>query len=510
MKTSLLKTLSYFSIGLFLTLVSCQPAKQKPNILFIAVDDLRPELGCYGVDYVKSPNIDRLASNGITFKQAYCQSAVCNPSRVSLMTGLRPSTTHVEDLNTNFRKIIPNAVTLPQYFGTNGYHTVAIGKLYHNIFPDTLSWTEPKMYVPDYPFDPDAVYRSEQSVAYQNGRKDKIKAAGNEKRYIDQFGQWYLKAHATECEDLHDEAYYDGAQTDMALLKLDELSKSDKPFFFGVGFYRPHLPFNAPKKYWDMYNPEDIPLAKDSLPPSGAPRMALNNLRELRGYVDFKNIQHPMDGRISKDDARHLKHGYLACVSYIDAQIGRLMDKLEELNMLDNTIIVLWGDHGWKLGEKGSWCKMTNYGIDTRVPLIVSTPELRNKGIKSEQFVEFVDIYQSLFQLAGLEIPTQLEGKSFTPIMDGTATEFKDAVYSQFYREGIWTRPDTINYTGYSVRNKEFLYVEWFSEANKELVAKELYDLTNDPMETNNLAEYEESKEYMEEMKELLYRIKYE
>lgn len=468
-------------------LLGCNNEPQRPNILFIAVDDLRPELGCYGVDYAISPHIDKLASNGITFTQAYCQSAVCNPSRVSLMTGMRPNTTGVTDLWTNFRDIIPEAVTLPQYLGQNGYHTVAIGKLYHNIFPDTLSWTEPKMYVKGFPFDPDATYCSEKSLAVQEERKQQYIENGIAKQRIDQFGEWYIKAHATECVDVPDNAYYDGAQTDMALEKIEELSKKDQPFFFGIGYYRPHLPFNAPKKYWDLYDPQEIPLAKDNYPPTNAPRMALNNLREIRGYIDFKEANHPMDGQISDEEARHLKHGYLACVSYVDAQIGRLMDKLEQLNLLDNTIIVLWGDHGWKLGEKGSWCKMTNYGIDTRVPLIVCTPEMQNKGLKSDRLVEFVDVFPSLCELTGTDIPSHLEGQSFVPLMTNPDQLWKDKVYSQFYREGIWTAPDSVNYNGYSVRTKDYLYVEWYSESSNELLEQELYDLKSDPDETVNI-----------------------
>lgn len=482
-------------------------AKEKikqPNFLFIAVDDLRPELGCYGIDYVKSPNIDQLAKNGMVFQQAYCQSAVCNPSRVSLMTGLRPSSTGVEDLQTNFRNIIPDAITLPQYLKENGYHTVAIGKIYHNIFPDSLSWSEPKLHVDNYPFDPDAVYRGAESVAYQEVRKKKILEAGQEKKYIDEFGQWYLKALATECEDLRDDEYYDGAQTDLALLKLEDLVKTDKPFFFGVGYYRPHLPFNAPKKYWDLYDRNEIPLALDNMPPENAPRMALNNLRELRGYVDFKDVKHPMDGQISDDEARKLKHGYLSSVSYIDAQIGRLLDKLEKLKIADNTVIVLWGDHGWKLGEKGSWCKMTNYGIDTRVPLIVSTPELRKNGKYSKQFVEFIDIYPTVCELAGVKIPENLEGISFMPILKDPEKTIKTEVYSQFYREGIWTAPDSVNYTGYSVRNNEFLYVEWYSESTGQMVADELYDLKNDPQETINIVREKSYQPTTESMNLLL------
>ncbi|MDX1702322.1 MAG: sulfatase-like hydrolase/transferase, partial [Melioribacteraceae bacterium] len=273
-------------ITIFL-LTNCSPSieEKPPNILFIAVDDLRPELGCYGTEYVKSPNIDRLAENGIVFTQTYCQSAVCNPSRASLLTGLRPDKIQVWDLRTDFRDISPDVVTLPQHFKNNGYNTVGIGTIYHNTLPDSLSWSEPKLHIEGYPFDPDAVYRLEENVASLEKRKQKIIAEGREQRYIDRLGEWYLKDVAYEIVDAPDDVYFDGAQTDVALEKIEELSTEAKPFFFAIGFYRPHLPFNVPKKYWDMYERENIPLAKNDFVPKDAPLMAINNLRELRGYT---------------------------------------------------------------------------------------------------------------------------------------------------------------------------------------------------------------------------------
>ncbi len=458
-RSLILKIWPFLSLS---TLFSCSSnvEKQPLNVLFIAVDDLRPELNCYGVNYVKSPNIDKIAENGVVFTRNFCQSAVSNPSRASLLTGLRPNSTGVLDLHTNFRNTIPNVITLPQYFKNNGYHSLAIGKIYHNTFPDTLSWSEPKLYLDNYPFDPDAVYRGQESIDFISKRKQEILLANKQEKYIDQFGQWYIKAKSTECEDLPDNAYYDGAQTDKALEKLEELKKLDKPFFFGVGYYRPHLPFNVPKKYWDLYNPDEIPLAENNFLPKNSPQMAINNLREIRGYNDYKDQPYPKDGYVSNENAVHLKHGYLASVSYIDAQIGRLMKKLKELDLLENTVIVLWGDNGWKLGEHGSWCKMTNYGIDTRVPLIISTPETRNNGLHCSQLVEFVDVYPTLCELAGLEIPENLEGISLVPLLKDTSIQWKKAVYSQFLREGIWAAPDGKTYQGNSVRTKEFLYVE--------------------------------------------------
>jgi len=462
--------------------------KDQPNVLFIAVDDLRPELGCYGNEYVKSPNIDRLAEGGITFKKAYCQSAVCNPSRASLLTGLRPDTIKVWDLKTKLRDNVPDVVTLPQYFKNNGYHTVGIGKIYHNTIPDPLSWSEPKLHIDGYPFDPDAVYRGDKDVADLENRKKKIIAEGKQKRYIDRIGEWYLKASATEAPDVPDNAYFDGAQTDVAIEKLAELKQKDKPFFFGIGYYRPHLPFNAPKKYWDMYDRNSIPLAENDYLPKNSPPMAINNLRELRGYTDFKKIPKAHEGKLSEAEARLLKHGYLASVSYVDAQVGRILDELERLKLRENTIVILWGDHGWKLGEHNSWCKMTNYEIDTNAPLIISSPELKNKAIESERLVEFVDVYPTLCEMAGLQIPENLEGNSVVPLIADPKKAWKKAVFSQFLREGIWLAPDGIEYMGYSIRTERYRFVEWMNWETKEYVAQELYDHQSDPQENINLA----------------------
>ena len=259
----------------------------RKNVLFICVDDLRTELGCYGSKQVISPNIDKLADQGIVFKRNYCQVAVCNPSRSSMLTGQRPDDLSVWGLYEHFRELNEDCVTLPQYFKQKGYHACAIGKIFHNDRQDPVSWSEPKLHIKGYPYDPDAVYRDDDNLDYLEFRKKEITEAGNAERYIDEYGEWYLKASATENIDVPDDAYYDGAQTDVAIEKLKELTERDEPFFFGVGYYRPPLPFNVPKKYWDMYERDEIDLAEFRTPPAGAPEMALNNMRELWGYTDF-------------------------------------------------------------------------------------------------------------------------------------------------------------------------------------------------------------------------------
>jgi iduronate 2-sulfatase len=487
-------------------LMGCQGmpgSQQKPNILFIPVDDLRPELGCYGNDYVLSPHIDRLAREGMVFQNAYCQSAVCNPSRASLLTGLRPDSTKVWDLREDFRDHIPDAVTLPQYFKQQGYYSVGIGKIYHNVIPDPKSWDE-KAYLKQYPFDPDAVYLTEENMAIQEDKKQRIIKAGRQKRSIDRFGHWYLKAKATEIADAPDNAYFDGAQTDWAIEKLQELKDKDQPFFLAVGYYRPHLPFNAPRKYWDLYDRKSIPLAENDFVPQGAPSMAINNLRELRGYTDFNHIGYPHEGKLTEDETRLLKHGYLASVSYIDAQVGRLLDTLEELGLRQNTIVVLWGDHGWKLGEHNSWCKMTNYEIDTRVPLIVSAPHYGKHGETCSRLVEFVDIYPTLCNLAGYPVPQDLEGISMAPLMKRPSRPWKNAVFTQFLREGGWVGPDGEEYMGYAIRTERYRYVEWMHWKTGKLSGVELYDLETDPQENVNIAEKPVNESLVRSLKDRL------
>jgi iduronate 2-sulfatase len=464
-------------------------ARQRLNVLFIAVDDLRPELGCYGTEAVLTPHIDRLARHSVTFTRAYCQQAVCNPSRASLMTGLRPDTLRVWDLYTDFRETTPDAITIPQHFMRHGYYAGAVGKIYHNNIPDPPSWSEEKLHIDGYPFDPDAVYVTDENLAWLERRKAELIAAGTHERRIDRYGQWYLKASATESADCPDSAYYDGAQTDVAIEKLAELKSRDEPFFFAVGYYRPHLPFNAPKKYWDLYERSEIPLAENPQRPEGAPLMATNTMRELiAGYNDFHEAPRPDEGSLTEDQARLLKHGYYASVSYVDAQIGRLLDEVQRLDLWEETIVVLWGDHGWKLGEHNSWCKMTNYEIDARVPLIVRKPNGAENGNQCDRLVEFVDIYPSLCDVAGLPIPDGLEGLSFGPLLENRRLPWKQAAFTQFLREGKWVAPDGIVYMGRTIRTDRYRYVRWSNHETGELAAEELYDHQSDPCETVNVA----------------------
>jgi iduronate 2-sulfatase len=323
-----------FSIVL-LTLISCTTPKKedaKPNILFISIDDLRPALGAYGDSVAITPNIDQLAAEGMTFRQTFSQVAVCAPSRASLMTGVRPDSTRVWHLGDKFREINPDAVTMPQYFSKHGYYTVNLGKIFHNYMPDSVSWDEPDLrpsrYLrPDwYKRDGETFYISEEVHKSQARKRDSLLKL-RPIRYADGWNT----GPAWEAADVHDTMYYDGAQNELTKKTLTRLSKSKQPFYMGLGFFRPHLPFAVPKKYWDLYDPMEIPIANNPNVPVNAPGFTMNSMYELRGYDGFKHIGHPQkDYQINEDTARILKHGYYASVSYVDALLGDLIAHMKE------------------------------------------------------------------------------------------------------------------------------------------------------------------------------------
>ncbi|KJD36581.1 hypothetical protein PW52_02725 [Tamlana sedimentorum] len=463
----------------------------KPNILFIPIDDLRPELGCYGNDLVISPNIDKLAENGVVFNNAYCQQAVCTPSRTSLLTGLRPDSTQVWDLRTHFRRNLPNVVSLPQFFKNNGYYTVGLGKTFHNTLQDSIAWNE-YLHVDGFPFDPDAVYVNHDNIVEQ--KELELKRLKSGKAKFDKYGFIYSKTRSSEMGISEDDAYYDGAQTTLAIKKLKALKNSKSPFFLSVGFYKPHLPFNAPKKYWDLYDRDKIPLANNQYTPKDSPEFSVHGDTELRGYVDAKNnLPKPNETSWDEDKQRELIHAYYACVSYIDAQVGRLLNELNQLGLAENTIVVLWGDHGWKLGEHNGWGKQTNYEIDTRVPLIISGNGVKSKGKTSHALTEFVDVYPTLCDMAGFNVPKHLQGLSLKPVLEDSEATIKDAAYSQFLL-GRYGPPEARKQErmGYTVRTDRYRYVEWYTwNKNKnvpeQLIARELFDHENDTQENYNI-----------------------
>ena len=448
---------------------------EKFNVLFIAVDDLRTELGCYGHAGVRSPRIDGLAAAGTVFDRAYCQQAICAPSRASLLSGCRPDTTRIYDLETPLRQAMPDVLSLPQHFKDSGYVTVSLGKIYHHGNDDAPGWTErPKAGQP--------LYADEEVRAYQNRRREEARQKGltGSRAYNHAAGP------STECLDVPDGAYSDGSITDEALRRMRQ--HKDGPFFLAVGYVKPHLPFTAPKRYWDLYDPSKIRVP-DPADPADAPRIAFSNWGELRAYRDI-----PQQGDLDEAKARHLIHGYLACVTYVDTQVGRLLDGLEALGLRRKTVIVLWGDHGWKLGEYGDWCKHTNFELDVRVPLLLAAPG-RPGGKRCDALVEFVDIYPTLAELCGLGVPAHCEGTSMAPLLEDPGRPWKKAAFSQYPRGSAM---------GYTLRSGPWRYTEWTEKKTGKLVARELYDHAEGPVARANLAERPEHAARVREFSEML------
>lgn len=488
--------------------LSCTPQidTAKPNILFISIDDLRPALSAYGDTIAITPNLDHLANEGMTFRQMFCQSAVCAPSRASLMTGLRPDSTRVWHLGDKFREINPETVTMPQYFAQFGYHTVNIGKIFHNYMPDSISWDEPDLRPARYlrpgwlGRDGETFYINEEVNKSQEIKRDSLLKL-RPVRYADGWNT----GPAWEDADVHDTMYYDGAQNELAKKTLTRLAKMDKPFYFGLGYFRPHLPFAVPKKYWDLYDPDEIPLAANPEIPEGAPIWTMNSMYELRHYDGFNHIGHPTSSyRMSEDTARILKHGYYASVSYVDALLGDLFAHMKKLGTYKNTIVIVWGDHGWKLGDHNSWGKMTNYNIDLQVPMIIRYPGQKKTGFQTFAITELVDIFPSLCELAGIKVPDYMQGTSFVPLLNDPNLPWKDAAFSQFHRRPQ-VSADGGRYMGYSINTMAFHYIEWYqwnhtTKIKGDYVSAELYDRINDPYERTNLAQ---KGEYVDVIKNL-------
>ena len=451
----------------------------RPNILFIAVDDLRPELGCYGRDYIKSPNIDRLARRGMVFNRAYCQQAVCSPTRSSLLTGTRPDTTKVWDLVTHFRTALPDVVTLPQHFKNSGYFVQGMGKIYHGGFDDPPSWSVP------WQTPKASSYAKPENLALTKekiqGEPDGKPAKKKNKKQSSQGP----RGPAFESGEVPDNYYQDGKVAELAVATLREIKQKNQPFFLAVGFIKPHLPFVSPKKYWDLYDPAKIKLAPNPFAPKDAPPFALTDFGELRAYHGI-----PASGPIPDDMARQLKHGYYAAASYMDAQVGKVLDELGRLGFADNTIVILWGDHGWKLGEHGGWCKHSNFENDANAPLLISVPKQKTAGHTTDALVEFVDIYPSLAELTGLKLPAHLEGTSFAPVLENPNRPWKPAVFGQYPRSSGGQA-----IMGYSLRNDRYRFVGWLDRKDhSKVVALELYDHQKDPQENQNIANLPESK----------------
>ena len=445
----------------------------KKNVLFIAVDDLRPELGCYGHEKIISPNIDRLAGEGVIFSRCYCQVPVCGASRASLLTSIRPTRDRFVGARAKVDEDFPGALTLPQYFKNHGYYTISNGKIFDNQFDRRRSWSES-------PWRPEGDWAGWQAYVTAEGRA--IREAN--RKATDP--EWQAYGLPYESADVADNEYPDGVTADKTIADMRRLAETGEPFFLAAGFLKPHLPFNAPSKYWEMYKREDIDLADNPFRPKGAPDAALHNWSELRCYARI-----PEEGPLDDETARTLIHGYYACVSYTDAQIGRLLDELDRLGISDNTVVVLWGDHGWNLGEHGLWCKHCNFETSLRSPLIIKDPEFRG-GIKTGGLTEFVDIFPSLCELCDLPIPKQLEGTSVVGLMKDPNRKWKKAVFSRYF-------------AGDSVKTDRYRYTEWHDDENNR-TARMLYDHSHDPFENDNIAERPENAELVKKLSGMIQR----
>ena len=493
----------YLIFGLLLSYstIQAQISNTPPNILFIAVDDLKPTIGAFGDDIAHTPNIDLLAENATVFLNNHTQQAVCGPSRASLLTGKRPDYTKVRDLKTKMRDMVPEIITIPQYLKDNGYETIGLGKIFDprcvDKYRDKPSWSTP--YIPEHQFDYPSDYGPPSMGFYQD---PKIKAHIQELRKeakangVKNLGKFLRDTYKPPFEktDVPDDAYVDGALTAQANKFLDQYKlESNKPFFLAVGFKRPHLPFTAPKRYWEMYDQSKFKIAEFQENSKNGPSIAYHSSGELRSYITPEisyEISKNNRVELSEEFQRDLIHGYYASTSFIDAQVGKIVDKLKETGLDQNTIIVIWGDHGWHLGDHGLWNKHSNFEQATRSPLLILDPRV-NKKIQIDSPTEFVDVFPTLCATIGLPIPNNLDGKNLIPLIRGDQLSIKPFAVSQ------WTNAKK---TGYSFRTDHYRYTVWLNGKKstdpiyeEDIFAEELYDYRNDPAETRNLAEDESS-----------------
>lgn len=421
--------------------------EKRLNVLFLIVDDLRPELACYGAKYMKTPCIDALAASGVMFENAYCNIPVSGASRASLFSGLRPGKTRYWDVNAEIDVEAPGTVTLPQLFKENGYVTISNSKVIHGKNDAAArSWT--KRWMPEGRSATWRDYLGDENLSVEKQR-------GGPAAY--------------ECMDVEDNAYFDGKTVEKTIADLRELKQSGKPFFLAAGILKPHLPFNAPKRYWDMYDADNIDVPETFyFDRSGFPDAAFHSYNEIRYYKDI-----PAKADIQREEARHLIHGYRACVSYADAQVGRILNELKRLGLDKNTIVVLLGDHGWSLGDHNQWCKHANFNIVNNAPLMIRIPGEKRTAVEP-RVVEFVDVYPTLCDAAGLPVPAHAEGESLVPLMRGDAKGWKDCAIIKWH-------------SGVTYFDRDYGYTEW-RDKNEQLTGEMLFLYRNDTAETRNVA----------------------
>lgn len=446
---------AFLGLPMLLSMNSIQA--KKPNILFIIADDLRPQLNCYGESQMITPNIDRLAQMGVRFNRAYCQVPASGASRASLLSGIRPNETRFANAASYLQKDAPDALSMPQVFKGNNYRTISIGKVFHHTDDHQNAW--------DYQvgFDHFDYQDSISVLAAEQIKKTKNKDP-------------LLVGPVSEKPDVSDSAYCDGKNALFAARLIKEAAGNEKPFFMSIGFVRPHLPFIAPEKYWNMYQRDKLKLADNPFAPQNCPKQALGNFAELRRM--YLNI--PKTGTLSDSLSLSLIHGYYASCSYMDAQLGIVLDTLESTGQMENTIIIFIGDHGWLLGEHGLWCKHANFHLALNAPMIIAAPGVR--GNKStDAIVEFVDIFPTLCELTGVNKPQQLQGVDLKPVLKNSHTNVKKEAYSRYIG-------------GETVITKRFMYTEWFEPKTENTIARMLYDFTSDKAENFNIAENEQYK----------------
>jgi len=439
-----------------------------PNVLFIMTDDFRPELASYGSPAI-TPNLDRLAKKSVQFQRAYCQQAVCNPSRSSMLTGRRPDTLKLWNNGTHFRELNPDVTTLPLWFKEHGYTTRCVGKIFHNWHTaekgDRRSWS------------------ADEFLHYANHGADTPQVTGKlpPNHITEPSLRNYGDVPLCECRDVPDEAYFDGRVAAEAVKVLAEVK--DRPFFLAVGFWKPHAPFNAPKKYWDLYDRVKLPPLNPARPEK-APELAFHQSTEILGPV--KDQVQPTPAQ-----AAEMRHGYFANISYLDAQLGKVLDALEKSGVANNTVITFVGDHGYHLGEHTLWGKTSNFEYDARVPFMIGRADGKNAGTQTDSFAELVDLFPTLVDLCGLPMPEGLDGDSLAPVVADPSRSVKAAAYTQHPRPAYFDRepekrPKAM---GYSVRNENVRYTEWRDWNSGDVIAKELYDHRDDPKELKNHAE---------------------